>query len=474
MISDAAITAICATIAGVMICTKVSVKTRPSSLAALRLITTSVALLFALPQTGWALDLMQAWTAAKAKDPQTSGAKYQLEAVNERVNVAQSALSPNVSASGSILRQNVDSNRDLSKSFTSQTYGLNLTYPLFKRPASEALEQSKLVGSQTEFQSAFIEQDLIIRVTQAYTDVLAAQDAMRAAQSQRRAAREQFNVVKKSFDAGASARIDLQDAIARADISQAQEVAVRNDLLIKRASLQVLTGIEDFELLRIQPNVALPAPSTAQEIEWVQQARASNFVVRQAELAVQIAKREISKQDAGHKPSLDFIGSVGRTSNASVNFIGVNQNTAQLGLQLNMPIYAGGGINARTREAVALFNKANSELEATKDQSEQSARQSLVRLNSGKALVQALEVAVRSSQTALEVTQQGFQAGARLNIDVLNAVQQVFNTRRDLARAKYDLLLDGLKLKQAAGSLRIDDLAALNGLLQPLGAESPP
>jgi outer membrane protein len=419
-----------------------------------------------------ALDLLQAWAAAKAKDPQLSIAKYQLQAVNERVEIARSTLAPNLSASGNVSRQNVDSNKDLSRQFTSQVYGLNLNYPLYRRPATEALEQSRLVGVQTEIQSNFVQQDLLIRVTQAYTDVLAAQDSLRAAQSQRKAAREQFNVVKKSFDAGAAARLDLQDATARADISQAQEVAARNDLLIKRSNLQVLTGIADFELQRLKPTMTIAQPQPLDADAWVRQARASNLLVQQAEIGAEIAKREVAKQEAGHRPTLDFVGSVGRTNNASVNFIGVNQNTAQLGLQLNLPIYSGGGLDARSREAVALYGKAASELENVREQSEQSVRQSFVRLNSGRALVQALEVAVQSSVTALEVTQQGFQGGARVNIDVLNAVQQVFNTRRDLARARYDLLLDSLKLKQAAGSLTQDDLAALNSLLQPLGAES--
>jgi outer membrane protein len=325
---------------------------------------------------------------------------------------------------------------------------------------------------QTDLQANYVEQELMLRVAQSYTDVLAAQDAMRAAQTQRRAALEQFNVIQKSFSSGGASRLDLQDATARSDISQAQEAAARNELLSKRASLHVLTGASDFELLRLKPNVAMSLPDQSQTSAWVQQARSANLLVQQAELGAEIAKREVSKQNAGHKPTVDLIGSVGRSNNASVAFIGINQTTAQLGLQFNLPIYSGGGIDAKTREAIALFNKANSELDSIRDQSEQNARQALVRLNSGSALVQALTVAVESSKVALEVTQKGFQGGARVNIDVLNALQQVFTTSRDLARARYDLLLDSLKLKQAAGNLKLDDLSALNGLLLPLESVS--
>jgi outer membrane protein len=415
-----------------------------------------------------AMDLLDAWRLARAKDPQLAIARFQLDAVKERVAIARSVLASNISASGSVTQQQVDSNKDVNKSFVSQVYSVNLNYPIYRKPAAEAFEQSKLVNVQTDLQANYVEQELMLRVAQAYTDVLAAQDAMRAAQTQRRAALEQFNVIQRSFSSGGASRLDLQDATARSDISQAQEAAARNELLSKRASLQVLTGASDFELLRLRPNISLSLPDQSQTSAWVQQARSANLLVQQAELGAEIAKREVSKQNAGHKPSVDLIGSVGRSNNASVAFIGVNQTTAQLGLQFNLPIYSGGGIDAKTREAIALFNKANSELDSIRDQSEQNARQALVRLNSGSALVQALTVAVESSKVALEVTQKGFQGGARVNIDVLNALQQVFITSRDLARARYDLLLDSLKLKQAAGNLKLDDLSALNGLLLPL------
>ncbi len=424
-------------------------------------------------QPAIALDLLQAYNAAKAKDPQLSIARFQQQAVDERINIANSFLAPNFSGSGNVGRQRVDSNQDPAKAFTSQSFSLNLNYPLYRRQAVENVEQSKLISSQTALQTNSVEQELILRVAQTYTDVLATQDAMRAAQAQRRAAQEQYDVVKKSFDAGAAARIDLQDAIARADISQAQEVAARNDYLSKRASLEVLTGVQNIELSRVKPSLNISPPEPAQLGPWITAARTSNLLVQQAEIGAEIAKREISKQNSGHKPTIDLVGSVGRSNNASVNFVGVSQNTIQLGIQLNIPIYSGGGIDARTREALALYNRSASELDSIRDQAEQNVRQSLIRLSSGRALVQALNVAVQSSRAALDATRLGFQAGARVNLDVLNAQQQLFLTRRDLARASYDLLLDGLKLKQAAGTLKVEDLFTINSLLLPLEAETP-
>ncbi len=419
-----------------------------------------------------ALNLMQAWQAAQAKDPQLAVAKLSQEALGERVNIAQSALAPSVSASANASRQKADSNLDPSRSFTSQVYGLNFSYPLYRSQALEGVEQSKLVRSQASLQTALVEQELMLRVAQSYTDVLAAQDSLRAAQAQRRAAAEQYDIIKKSFDAGAAARLDLQDAIARADISQAQELSARNDFLSKRAALQVLTGSADLELFRLRPNFDAPAVQPEQADFWVKQARTTNLLVQQSEVGSEVAKREISKQSAGHKPTVDLVGSAGRSSNASVNQFGLKQNNFQIGVQINVPIYSGGGIEARTREAIALFQKSNAELDAARDLAEQNVRQILIRIQSGRALVKALGVAVQSSRVALDVTRLAFTSGAKVNLDVLNAQQQLFLTRRDLSRASYDLLLDGLKLKQAVGSLKVEDLTAVNALLVSLETES--
>ncbi len=420
-----------------------------------------------------ALDLLQAWQAAKAKDPQLATSRFQQEANNERVAIAKANLGTSITGNANIARQEVDTNRDPNRSFTSQIYGVNLTLPLYRKPALEALEQSRLLSTQSELALNSSEQDLILRVAQAYTDVLAAQDALRAAQTQRRAATEQLNVVKIGFEKGASARIDLQDAIARSDIAMAQEVAARNDLLIRQNALTILTGVSNFEIHRLKPDVLVPTPDPRDSGAWIAQARRGNLQVQQAEVNVEVAKREVSKQSAASRPTLDLVGSVGRSNNAAVNFIGIQQNTAQIGLQLNLPIYTGGAISARVREASALQNKAASELDGIRELADQNARQLFIKINSGKALVAALESAVQSSKTALDVTQLGFLSGARLNIDVLNALQQVFTTSRDLARARYDLLLDTLKLKQSVGNLKEEDIAGLNNLLQPLGREVP-
>src|SRR5690606_6934221 len=178
-------------------------------------------------------------------------------------------------------------------------------------------------------------------------------------------------------------------------------------------------------------------------------------------------KREIDRQRYARYPTVDVVGSVGRAEDAAFNLVGVNSNSAVVGVQLSVPLYTGGGIDARVREAAASHDRSLSDLENTRRQAEQGARQAYLGLNSGLAQVRALEAAERSSRLALDSNLLGYQVGVRINIDVLNAQQQLFSTQRDLAKARYDALLNGLRLKSTAGALGEPDVAQVNALLAP-------
>lgn len=431
-------------------------------------ICTTVVPVMAQSQENVGLDLIAAWQAARKKDSTLATARYQEEAAKLRVPQAEAALLPSASASAQLARQWAETSAEPRRGFTSQNYSLNLNYPLYRLPAKESLEQAKLVSTQAAIQGSIAEQELLLKVAQTYLDTLGGQDTLRAAQAQNRASREQMQNLKKSFDAGNAARIDLQDAIARNDIAIAQELAARNDLEVRIAALAVLTGRFDAEIRRLRSDVELTLDSTANLSDWVRQARTANLAVQIGELASEIAQREVSKQNAGHRPTVDLVSSLSRNSNSTVNFIGTNQTNAQIGVQVTIPIFSGGALTAKTREAVALFNKSSAELETARDTSEQATRQALVRIASGRGLMRALESAVNSSQIALDTTVLAYKAGSRVNLDVLNAQQQLFTTRRDLAKARYDFLIDSLKLKQLSGSLSETDLIPINQLLIPL------
>jgi outer membrane protein len=414
-----------------------------------------------------ALDLMQAWREALANDAQVAAARSQLEATRERVPQARSQLLPAVGATAGVNRLHVDPNRGPDQTFTSQAYAIQLSVPLLSLPEQQAWEQSKLAVGIADAQYTQARQDLILRVSRAYFDVLAAQDNLETIRAQKRAIAEQLEAAKRNFEVGTATITDQQEAQARFDLTVAQEIAAINALDVQRALLAQLVGRPTGELDVLRRGVLLQPPQPTSEAEWVRQATDSSLAVQQQRVNVEIARHEIERRRYAKYPSVDVVGSFARNDNAALSAIGLRTNTATVGVQLSVPLYTGGGIEASVREAAALLDRSQSDLETTRRQVEQATRQAYLGVNSSLAQVSALEAAERSSQLALESNLLGYQVGVRINIDVLNAQQQLFSTRRDLARARYDVIVNGLQLKSTAGALGEDDVAAVDALLAP-------
>jgi outer membrane protein len=346
-------------------------------------------------------------------------------------------------------------------------YTIGLTQPLFRWDRWETYQQSKLQQAISEAQFAQAQQDLITRVAQAYFDVLAAQDKLESTRAQKTAVTEQLASAKRNFEVGTQTITDTHEAQAAYDLVNAQEFAAVNDLDNKRNSLQAIIGTAPSSLAPLKSGITLVAPSPANPDPWISSAETQNYGVTVSQLQVELAKREISKTRAGHYPTVDLVASTSRADNGGrVNgFSGVNKNTG-IGVQFSVPIFNGFGVSSRVRETIALEDKARNDLEANRRQAALLARQAYLGVNSGMAQVKALEAAEVSSQSALESNKLGYQVGVRINIDVLNAQRQLYQTRTDLSRARYDTILNGLRLKAASGSLRESDLAAVNNLLQ--------
>ena len=425
----------------------------------------ALALGFGLASPASALDLLGAWRDALANDSQVASARAQLAASRERVPQARAGLLPQVGASASVSRSFNDTNLSPSRDFTGQNYGIQLSYPLYRLQNVELLEQSRLQAAAGEAQFELARQDLIVRVAQAYFDVLAAQDNVTTIQAQKRAITEQLAAAKRNFEVGTATITDQQEAQARFDLAVAQELAAQNELEVRRAALGQLVGRPLGELDVLRPGVSLSPPEPPRESAWIDSARREAWQVRLAELGGEIARREIDRQRYAKSPTVDVVGSISHSRNGASNAIGVRSNNAAVGLQLAVPLYTGGGIDARVREAAANHERALADLETTRRGAEQAARQAFLGLNSGLAQVRALEAAERSSRLALDSNLLGYQVGVRINIDVLNAQQQLFTTQRDLARARYDVLINGLLLKATTGELGEDDLRAVNALL---------
>jgi outer membrane protein len=302
-------------------------------------------------------------------------------------------------------------------------------------------------------------------VAQAYFDVLAAQDKLESTRAQKTAVTEQLASAKRNFEVGTQTITDTHEAQAAYDLVIAQEFAAVNDLDNKRNTLQAIIGTAPSSLAPLKPGITLAAPMPANVDPWVSSAENQNYGVTVSQLQVELAKRDISRNRAGHYPTLDLVANhTRRDIGGQLTNSGVNKNNG-IGVQFAVPIFNGFGVTSRVREAIALEDKARNDLESTRRQAALQARQAYLGVNSGMAQVKALEAAEVSSQSALESNKLGYQVGVRINIDVLNAQRQLYQTRTDLSRARYDTILNGLRLKAASGSLRESDLAAVNNLL---------
>jgi outer membrane protein len=423
-----------------------------------------------------AADLFQVYREALAYDAQYAAAKAQLEAGRERMPQGRAGLLPSIGFSANTTWNDVSLREPVTndRSFNSHGYQLQLTQPLFRWQNWIQYEQSKLQVTQAELQFANATQDLILRVAQAYFEVLLAQDTLNVAQVQKTAISEQLEQAKRNFEVGTSTIVDTHEAQSRYDLVVAQEIAARNDLEVKQQALRQIIGKEPEALKTLREPVRIQPPQPAQMQPWVESAEQNSYNVQLQQAALEIARRDVDRNRAGHYPTLDVVASHGYNKEGSTlsgislgTVTGTAQYVNSVGVRLEVPIYQGGAVSSREREAAALRDKAQQDLENVRRGAAQSARQAFLGVTNGMAQVRALEQAMVSSQSALDSNKLGYEVGVRINIDVLNAQQQLSSTRRDLARAAYDTLLALLRLKAAASTLGEEDVQAVNALLAP-------
>jgi outer membrane protein len=418
-----------------------------------------------------ASDLLQVYKEALANDAQFSSARSAQVAGQEKSIQGRAGLLPSVGLSGSDVRTNADFEPNIgpsgSATTTNNSYTLALSQPLFRWANWQQYEQGKLSVVASDAQFAQAQQDLIVRSSQAYFDVLAAQDTLKTLKAQMTAISEQLDSAKRNFEVGTSTITDSQEAQSRYDLAVAQELASEGDVEIKRAALQQIIGKDAGELAVLKTGTQLSAPQPENMTEWVQSAEKQNFGVVASQVALEIAKRDISRNRAGHYPTVDLVASTGRSSVTGQSLTGAGVTKPNtIGIQWNIPLFSGFAVDSRVRESIALENKSRSDLEVARRGAAQGARQAYVGVMSGLAQVKAYEAAEISSQSALDSNKLGYQVGVRINIDVLNAQQQLSTTRQNLSKARYDAIMNGLRLKSAAGILKEQDLAEINMLLQ--------
>ena len=423
----------------------------------------------------YAADLMQIYRAAQVNDPTFSAAQATLEAGREKMPQGRAGLLPSLTLSGNtVWNDNEITVRNgglLSNTrYNSHGYTLSLSQPLFRWQNWIAYDQSKMQVMQAEANFTQARQDLILRVAQAYFDVLYATESLAAVRANKTAIAQQLESAQKNFEVGTATITDTHEAQARFDLASAQEIAAESDLEVKQSALQVIVGKHPGPLAQTRKEAELQPPQPRDMTAWVEAAEKNSISVQLQQAAAEIAAREVDKQRAGHYPTIDLVANKGTSTGPTT--LGMAETDFQnIGVQLNVPLFAGGGTVSRQREAVANRAAAESTLEAARRASAQLARQYYLGVVNGLAQVKALKAAMVSSQSALESNKLGYEVGVRINIDVLNAENQVYVTRRDFAKSVLDTLMAQFRLKAAVGALGEDDVAAVNALLDPSRAQ---
>ncbi len=407
-----------------------------------------------------AQSLKELYDAARGYDATYLAARALADSAQYTVEKTRALRRPSVALSAGV-NSELDRGEPRSAGGTdTAAANVNGEYWLYNRSNNATVSKSEklLITSQADLQAA--EQDLIVRVAQAYFDVLAAQDSLSTAKANKKAISEQLASAKRNFEVGTATITDTREAQARYDLATAQEIAADNDLLTKRIALDQLVGRSAVAPQALKVPVVLPTLAPANPDDWVK------FVddaptVRKAQVGYDTAKLNTEIARAAASPTVKLVSSVGGNHVSSAR----NLASASLGVNFAMPLYSGGGISNGISEGVALEEQARNTYEAARRIVAQSTRQAFFGVQSGTAQVKALEAAESSSKLALEATQLGYRVGVRVNLDVLNAQTQLFTTQRDLAKARYDVILNSLKLRQAAGVLAAGDVEATNALL---------
>jgi outer membrane protein len=434
-----------------------------------------LATLLAASGSAQAVDLLETFRAAQANDPVIAAARATQQAGQEKLSQGRSLLMPSVS-----LTANTTFN-DLTTQFNptvpplltggndrynSNGYGVTLVQPLFRQQNWQVYSESKLQAMQSDLQYKIAEQELIVRVAQAYFDVLIAQDSVGLVGAQMNAISEQREQAKRNFEVGSATITDTLEAQARYDQTGAQEIAAKNNLEVKRSALQQLINAVPGDLDHLGKEFKPEVPQPANMEKWVDEAQLSNLQLAIAQASAEIADKEVARNRGGNYPTLDIVANYSRNNANGGSFgIGTDTTSKSVGLQLNMPLFEGGAVNSKWREAEANRERARQELENARRNVEQQTRQAYLGVVSGVAQVQALKQALASSQSVLDASKLGQEVGVRTNLDVLNAQQALFSTRRDLYQAQYNYLMSELRLKQAVGTLGLADLEKVNQAL---------
>ncbi len=408
-----------------------------------------------------AADLLETYRAAQGQDPVFAAARAAQRAGQEKLAQARSLLLPSVN-----LTANSKLNDTTASRYNSHYYVVDLVQPLFRQQNWQAYSVAELQVAQSDAQFRNAGQELILRVAQAYFDVLIAQDSVQLAEAQKTAIFEQLQQAKRYFEVGTATITDTHEAQARYDLVNAQAIAAQGNVEIKKSALQQLTNSKPGNLRQLGAQFKPELPQPADMGKWVEEAQQHNPQLAVAQASAEIAEKELVRNRGGHYPTLDLVASYSENFTNGGSFgVGSDSSSKVVGVQFNLPLFQGGATQSKWREAEASRDRARAELENARRNTAVQTSQAYLGVVTGIAQVQALRQALQSSDSLLQASKLGQEVGVRTNLDVLNAQQQLYSTRRDLYQAKYNYLIGQLRLKAAAGTLVEEDLAKVNQAL---------
>ncbi|MGH8533837.1 MAG: TolC family outer membrane protein [Gammaproteobacteria bacterium] len=415
-------------------------------------------------------NLVDVYQLAETKDPELLGIIASHQATLEQYPQARAQLLPSLRATTSLARRfgEITDGKGgvfLDDPFTDEEKTLSLTQPLFRYDRWVQLHQADTRIQQAAAEVDAAHQDLGVRVSERYFDVLAAQDELVFSRAAKNALQRQLDQTKLRFEVGIIAITDVQEAQAGYDLAVAQEILAQNQLDNAYDALREITGAYHKRLDVLTKEIPLILPSPADIEQWTARALAQNLRISAATFASQTAYQEIRRQQAGHLPTVDIVASHG-TSVTGGRFA-QDALLSGIGVELNVPIFEGGIVVSRTHEAEHRYTQALEEVERQKRAVQRQARDAYLGVVAGISRVKALKQAVVSNETLVEASEAGFEVGTRTTVDVVAAQRELFRARRDYSRARYDYLLDTLRLKRASSTLAPADLAKINAWLGP-------
>lgn len=432
--------------------------------------------LLAAPFAVGAEDLVHVYRDGLRYDAQYAGARHALDAGRERLPQGEALLLPNINLTAGANYGDATVGfrdpalNDVNRNPSDWNYTFSLTQPIFRKDNLLRRDQAEFAVTQAEAAFGQAGQDLILRVAQAYFDILAAHDTLTLVRAQKAATAEQLAQAKRNFEVGTATITDTHEAKARYDLNIAQEIAAKNDLENNRRALQQITGKFYAKLNDLRKDVALSPPNPNNMDTWAELAQKQSYPVRQQEALTEIAALEAKRGEAGHYPTLDAVASYrdfNQRDPVGLSAIGSETRQGTIGLQFAVPLYQGGAITSRERETAANYLRAKEDLQNAQRSAILEAQRAFLAVTDGIEGVKALRQALVSSRSSVESNKLGYEVGVRINIDVLNAQQQLFSTRRDLALVRYNTILNQLRLKAAAGSLSDQDVDEVNRALAP-------